>query len=382
MEFATGYCTNVHAGANLKQTMDNLQTHATQVREQFSPSAPMGIGLWLSASTASSMIAEPERVAQFADFLAENLLVPYTMNGFPFGDFHQEIVKHSVYLPTWMEDDRAVYTQTLIQLLDAILPAEADGSISTVPICWGQPALQPKQWELAADQLVAVATSLRELENSSGRFISICIEPEPGCAIGTSVELVDFFEQYLLKPGREDLVRRYLRVCHDVCHANVMFEPQDEVLDRYASHGIEIGKVQVSAAVVAPFDTVPESDRTAMLNQLADFGEDRYLHQTCVKQGDSVRFYQDLPEAIQDARNAGGARGEWRVHFHVPVYLESFGLLKTSQSDVLQCLARLPRETHYEVETYAWNVLPSELQCKTLADGIANELKWFAQQQR
>jgi hypothetical protein len=380
MKFATGYCTNVHAGANLQQTMENLQTHATKVREQFSPENPMGIGLWLSASTATSMTSDPDLVTEFAEFLRENLLVPYTLNGFPFGDFHQEVVKHSVYLPTWMEVERTQYTHTLIQLLDALLPPEEEGSISTVPICWGQPALRDDQWTRAAEQLLAVAHTLMQLEDNSGRFISLCIEPEPGCAIGTSVELVEFFRNYLYKLGDVDTVHRYLRVCHDVCHANVMFEPQDEVLDRYAANGIEIGKVQVSSAVIAPFDDVSVDERTVMLDQLADFGEDRYLHQTCVKQGDTVQFFEDLPQAIAEARSGGGARGEWRVHFHVPVYLESFGLLKTSRPDVIQCLSRLPESTHFEVETYAWNVLPRELQCETLAEGIANELKWFAAQ--
>jgi hypothetical protein len=375
MKFATGYCTNVHAGANLAQTMDNLQTHATAVRQQFSPNGLMGIGLWLSASTAEAMVAAPDGISEFAEFLHTNQLVPYTMNGFPFGDFHQAKVKHDVYLPTWLEPPRADYTRTLVQLLDAILPAGADGSISTVPIAWGTPSLTAEQSKQAAQQLYGVAQTLRQLEDESGRFISLCIEPEPGCAIGTSVELVRFFEDYLVGAGDEALVRRYLRVCHDVCHANVMFEPQAEVLDLYASHGIEIGKVQVSAAVVANFEQT--DDRAGMLEQLAAFGEDRYLHQTCVRANGTTRFFEDLPEAIAEAREDGPV-GEWRVHFHVPVYLRKFGLLETSQDDVIECLTRLPPDTHYEVETYAWNVLPAELQCETLAEGIAKELKWFA----
>ncbi|HAC92992.1 MAG TPA: hypothetical protein DCF63_20535, partial [Planctomycetaceae bacterium] len=32
---------------------------------------------------------------------------------------------------------------------------------------------------------------------------------------------------------------------------------------------------------------------------------------------------------------------------------------------------------HYEVETYAWTVLPPSLAATDLADGIANELKCF-----
>jgi hypothetical protein len=31
---------------------------------------------------------------------------------------------------------------------------------------------------------------------------------------------------------------------------------------------------------------------------------------------------------------------------------------------------------HFEVETYAWNVLPEELRVDDLAEGIAKEMQW------
>ena len=44
-----GYCTNVHAGADLETTRANLEEHAVAVKQLFSPDQPMGIGLWLSS---------------------------------------------------------------------------------------------------------------------------------------------------------------------------------------------------------------------------------------------------------------------------------------------------------------------------------------------
>ena len=35
--------------------------------------------------------------------------------------------------------------------------------------------------------------------------------------------------------------------------------------------------------------------------------------------------------------------------------------------------------THFEVETYAWGVLPESLQVDQLSEGIAREMKWFAE---
>jgi hypothetical protein len=61
--------------------------------------------------------------------------------------------------------------------------------------------------------------------------------------------------------------------------------------------------------------------------------------------------------------------------FHVPIYLESFGLLRTTRDDIVECM-RLLKDSevkHWEVETYSWNVLPPELQVNDLAEGIAKE---------
>ena len=63
----------------------------------------------------------------------------------------------------------------------------------------------------------------------------------------------------------------------------------------------------------------------------------------------------------------------------MPVNIESFGHLDTTQSDIGELIkaSKLDDELHhFEVETYAWNVLPKDLQREELADGIADELKW------
>ena len=91
----------------------------------------------------------------------------------------------------------------------------------------------------------------------------------------------------------------------------------------------------------------------------------------------TMQYFDDLPEAI--ARHEANPQGEWRVHFHVPVYVESFGQLNATQSDIRDFLQAVQGDDelhHYEVETYAWNVLPADLQRDELADGIADELKW------
>jgi hypothetical protein len=377
-DFSFGYCTNVHAGSTLDETRANLEKHALAVKERFSPSRPMGVGLWLSAAAAAELVAS--RGAEgFGQWLQERGLVPYTLNGFPFGDFHQPVVKHRVYEPTWWQPERLDYTLRLVEILHAILPAGLEGSISTLPIAWGAPCPDRPELELAAQQLRRAALAMHELEERTGRLIYLCLEPEPGCVFSFADDAVHFFQWQLLGGEDELHVRRHIRICHDICHAAVMFEDQADVLRKYHDAGIEVGKMQVSAALRMDLDLLepPASEsRAQAVKQLSRFAEDRYLHQTVVRRRDEEVFYEDLGLALATE----GPVGQWRVHYHVPIYLTKFGLLESTQEQIGQCLSAARQYTncqHFEVETYAWGVLPQELKRPELAEGIAQELKWF-----
>lgn len=380
LPFSIGYCTNVHAGATLEATRENLAQHAVQVKSLYSPDRPMGVGLWLSARAAEEL-AVSGSAGEFRDWLAERGLVPYTLNGFPYGNFHEQVVKHRVYEPTWWQPERLAYTLRLIDLQHALLPAGLDGSISTLPIAWGTPCPDRADLEQAAEQLRRAAHYMHELEERTGRLIYLCLEPEPGCVFSFADDAVHFFQWQLLDREDDEVVRRHLRICHDVCHAAVMFEDQAVVLSKYRHAGIQVGKVQVSAALrmdLDLFEPPAAEPRAEAIRQLASFAEDRYLHQTVVRRrGDDV-FYQDLQPALDAERD--DPQGEWRVHFHVPIYLQEFGRLFSTQEQIAECLAAMRSaigRCHFEVETYAWGVLPPELKQPDLAAGIAHELRWF-----
>jgi sugar phosphate isomerase/epimerase len=382
MRHQLAYCTNVHAGADLERTTDNLRRYALAVKARFSPRDPMGIGLWLAAPAVRQLVRQrrdAHKLPEFASSLAECGLVPFTLNGFPQGDFHEKVVKHRVYCPTWWEHDRVEYTLDLITALDAMLPAGLAGSISTLPVAWGHPAPRREQMMLAAKNLDQVIQRLARLEAETGRLIHICLEPEPGCVLQRSDDVVRFLEELLWPVGSQSDARRYMRVCHDICHAAVMFEDQQDVLARYAAHGISVGKVQVSSAVRVDFDALGQAEQQQAKHALASLAEERYLHQTCIRSGSDgeVRFFEDLPQALRETSTSG----QWRVHFHVPIYLERFGPLRTTQEDIRTCLRAVVQHSdvgHFEVETYAWSVLPRELRQAELADGIALEMRWFA----
>jgi hypothetical protein len=64
----------------------------------------------------------------------------------------------------------------------------------------------------------------------------------------------------------------------------------------------------------------------------------------------------------------------------VPIFVERFGRLETTQSEIGSCLdacRRFSDVQHFEVETYAWSVLPESYRPAKLADGIAAEMRWF-----
>ena len=79
---------------------------------------------------------------------------------------------------------------------------------------------------------------------------------------------------------------------------------------------------------------------------------------------------------VEDAQSLSS---QWRVHFHVPVYLAEFGLLRTSRDDILELLTEVRQDeslTHLEVETYTWNVLPERYRKVDVSVNIARELSW------
>ncbi|HIA63662.1 MAG TPA: hypothetical protein EYN93_12355, partial [Planctomycetaceae bacterium] len=83
-----GYCTNVHAGVDLEATQANLSKYAARVKQLVSPHDPMGIGLWLAAPAAQQLL-DSKQTTVFRDWLDEQGLVPFTLNGFPYGNFHK-----------------------------------------------------------------------------------------------------------------------------------------------------------------------------------------------------------------------------------------------------------------------------------------------------
>jgi phosphoglycolate phosphatase-like HAD superfamily hydrolase len=376
-----GYCTNVHAGATFQEMIANLGRYAVPVKKLVSPKEPMGVGLWLSQPALIDLTRSRNESA-LSEQCARDGLMPFTFNAFPYGDFHQPVVKHAVYEPAWDQQERAGYTMALAVVLSKLAGPGDERSISTLPIGWNRPKKQVVDLDRVIFNLHMVTSVLSNLYANTGVLIHLDLEPEPGCILQRSEDVVQFFKLLLHDAEDEEQVRTHIRVCHDICHAAVMFEDQKEMFERYRSAGIKIGKVQISNAIRADLRNYSAAERVEALAQLRQFAEDRYLHQTMIDTGAGLRFFDDLPEALREYSRADRAGDEWRIHFHVPVYLEQFDLLGTTRDRIIECMRVLKNSDvkHWEVETYAWNVLPEELKVPDLAEGIARELQWVRQQ--
>jgi sugar phosphate isomerase/epimerase len=376
------YCTNVHPGETLVAVRALLARHVAAVKAAVAPTERFGVGLRLAAEAADAL-DDPAELAKFKAELTAADLYCFTLNGFPYGAFHGTRVKESVYLPDWRDPERLRYTQVLVRVLAELLPLGVKGSISTVPGCFKPNAAGSEQ--RMANALVDVVAMLVDVARSKGRHIALALEPEPECFLETTEEAVRFFQQYVfgreaqrrlvdaadIEPGEaERTLRRHLGVCLDTCHASVEFESPLEAWRHLQAAGISVPKVQLSAGL-----RVPQANPEA-LAALAAFGNEVYLHQTVIRSGGHLTRFLDLPQALE-SRSAPDS--EWRVHFHVPIFLRELGAFESTRDDLLPLLAELattPDPPHLEVETYTWDVLPERFRDVPIEEAIARELRF------
>ncbi len=387
------YCSNIHPGETWDRVRDNLGHFLPLIKGQIAPEQEFGIGLRLSAAAADTL-REPAVLAEFQDVLATAGLYVFTLNGFPYGPFHGTRVKEEVYLPDWQDEERLRYSNTLADLLLALLPPDPalEGSISTVPGAFKPWATTAAARERISELLLRHVAHLATIRARSGRTIVLALEPEPCCLLETADEVVAFFENHVFTstaPGRlmsltglskaaaEAALRRHLGVCLDLCHAAVEFEEPHDCLALLRAAGIHIAKVQISAGLRIPVVS-PESAQ-----RLRPFAEGVYLHQVVERDGNRrLRRYVDLPEALDQLSRSDEPR-EWRVHFHVPIFHDDLGPFSSTQPFIREMLAlhRVePIAPHLEVETYTWDVLPEHYRGEPVENAIVRELNWVRTQ--
>lgn len=365
------YASNVHPAETVDGIVEQLRRYGAGVRQALDADR-LGVGLWLPARAAAELASDLRALDLVRTTLAEHRLEVVTVNAFPYGGFHDEVVKRAVYRPDWSERARLDFTLDCARVLAGLLPDDAErGSISSLPLGWHSPWYADRD-AAAREHLAQLAEGLAKVSADAGRTVRVGLEPEPGCVVETTAEAVDRLS------GAVD--PEYVGVCVDTCHLATQFEDGPEALHRLASAGLSVVKAQASAALHAE---EPGEERTR--RALADFAEDRFLHQVRERRGTRVTGRDDLPAALSGDRPLP-ARAPWRVHFHVPVHADLEPPLASTRPQLEATLGSLvggpaALTDHIEVETYTWGVLPERLRPRDdagLVAGIAAEVAWAA----
>jgi sugar phosphate isomerase/epimerase len=379
------YCLNIHRGESWQENFDAIRNYACRVRDLVSPNAPFGLGMRLSHAAAATL-GEDAALAAFRDVLESERMYVFTVNGFPYGKFHDGPVKEKVYQPDWRTSARRDYTNRLADILSKLLPEGKEGSISTVPCSFKPWILRSSDIDRIVRHLADCAAHLVQLTEQTGTEIHLGLEPEPGCYLETTEEAVRFFTEHLFVEGvrylkqrigrtgpeAEALMRKHVGVCFDTCHVAIQFEELEDALTAYQTEGIRISKIQLSAAL----EVINERSR---IEALHPFVEPVYLHQVkgMTRHG-SLRSWNDLPDALRDVKDRAEVE-RLRIHFHVPLCWDGSTRVGTTGSLLSPAFFDRLREgvsSHLEIETYTFDVLPDALQCGDVVESIVREYAW------
>lgn len=366
------YCTNIHPAESWADTRHMLQRDVLAVRDRLreagrlAAGAPFAIGLRLSARAARELLAETDGLARFCGWLRETNTYVFTINGFPYGDFHGTRVKERVFQPDWTDRARVDYTRDLFQILAAVALPAAGGSVSTLP---GSHKSFHADESAIRKNLLEMADFIDQLAEKSGLDLHLGLEPEPFGHFENTAETLGFFER--ITHHAPDHVARRIGLNYDSCHFALQYEDAATSLDAIHRAGIRLSKIHLSSALA--FD--PQNPLA--IASIRKFDEPVYFHQTLLRdsEGEITRF-ADLPEFLAHPETNAA---EARVHFHIPLDTEPAPPLASTRAHAAEtlawCLAHPAACRHFEIETYTWAVLPAAMRRPVDAQ-IAAEYEW------
>jgi hypothetical protein len=382
------YSTLVHEADTWPELRRSLQRYLPAVKARVCPDRPFGVSIRLAAETVTRLTSDEAARAWLIGFLEDENLYVYTANAFPYGPFKGGEVMERVYEPDWATDERVRYTCRVADVLVAVTPPPIRPSIQSVPLAFRSNVTGPHYVDRLARNVLVVAAHLVGLERRTGRRVTLALEPEPACYLETTEETIGFFEDRLYSAAAtrtvadligtgpaeaEAALRRHLGVVFDIGHQAVQFEDVSESLRALRRAEVPILKLQGAAAL-----RMPDVDEE-VVGELARFTKTIYLSQTTELRDGRIRRFLTLADAISAWQASPGGCREWRTHFHVPVFFEALGRLRTTRfavEDALLMHRTQPLSEHLEIETYTWDVLPAAYRSADVVDYIVRELQF------
>ena len=368
------YCTNIHRGEGWNETFHGLNEYTLKVKEKVSQSDPFAIGLRLGYKAALELSETCSgNLDEFIKWLDHNNCYIFSINGFPYGQFHGSRVKEQVYSPDWTSDSRVEYTNLLFDILAKILPSGMSGSVSTLPGSFKEFIQDDtQQGNVIIENLARCGKHINDLIEKTGKDLHLGLEPEPLGWFENTPETLSFFKRFRNIHGDE--FDNVIGVNYDTCHLAIEYENAKESLLLLKNNNIKISKIHLSSAL-----KLKPNQQT--VDSLKEYQDDVYLHQVIARlqNGDLIRF-KDLPDAIENFLKGNCNDDEWRVHFHIPLHASPDSLFDDTRvhiKDTLSVLSSDPEMCkHLEMETYTWEVLPNSMQSNSVVDQLSLEYDW------
>src|SRR5215472_11830090 len=291
------YCTNIHRGETWLETFDSLKRDTLKVRDRVCPDQPYAIGLRLSGQAATEL-NDRTTLLEFQRWLAQNRCYVFTINGFPYGQFHGTRIKEQVYSRDWTTSERLAYTKLLFDILAQLVPAGIEGSVSTLPCGFKLLVSTSEELKIIRDNLWRCVEHIARVSSQTGRNLHLGLEPEPMCLLETTGEVVQVFDRLRAEHRNDPRLAQHLGVNYDTCHLAVEFEEPHAALGFLQQHNIKISKIHLSSALrLRPARETRQA--------LASFADDIYLHQVVVRHADGSRVvYLDLDDALACERGS------------------------------------------------------------------------------
>jgi len=381
------YSTLVHPGDDWEQIWQSLTTYVPKVKARIAGNRRFGVSLRLSANSAQTLAGSAAEREKLKKFLGDNNMYLYTVNAFPYGAFKGTLVKEQVYEPDWRSEERTRYTINVADVLADVCTPDIAPSIQSAPLGFKPRVTGGDVVASYTDHVLRVVAHLVVLEARTGRTVQLALEPEPFCFLETTDETVDYFTRHLYAGAAAEklaklaqmpiaeahgALRRHLGVVFDICHQAVEYETIAESLQKLTDAGVPIFKLQEAAALHVPEVT------QAVVDTLKRYAKTIYLTQTMEKRDGKINRFLNLDDAIAAFEKNPGPR-EWRVHIHVPVFLDDLGPFRTTRfaiEDALRFHKQKPLSRQLEIETYTWDVLPENLKTGDIVDYICREIEW------
>jgi hypothetical protein len=383
------YSTLVHPGDSWPEMWNSLVAYVPKVKARVAPDKRFGVSLRLAAASAKALIESPEERRKLKRFLDDNDMYLYTVNAFPYGAFKGQRVKEEVYEPDWRTAERTQYTKNVAMILAECASDDVNPSIQSPPLGFKPRVTGPEVVEAYAANMREMAAFLHRLREQTGRTVTLAVEPEPACFLETTAETIEFFTQVLrseksiqaladelgVSTGEAAAIfKRHIGTVYDICHQAVEFEDITASLQGLVDNDIPVFKLQEAAAV-----RIPHVTREAV-EKLREWADTVYLTQTIEKRDGRLTRFLNLEDAFAAFEQDPTGQREWRIHFHVPVFLERLGdHFETTRFAIEEALAfhkKHPLSAQLEIETYTWDVLPEHLKTGDIVDYVVQELNW------